>query len=204
MTRPSQARARRGLKVEAEQLARRGRGRPPQARPPAPGAAAGAAAPAAGAPPVAGAAPEDQGKQFGLVVRGITAPLYRAVCGAELPPAAWEEWGVAAAKFAAYYAPAIALHPGYQFAAASVVLAAPLCLAYPGYMAQRRAQLAKAKAEAAAAQQDGGGPPRPVPPAPPPRPAAPPPRPAPPTPPARSPGHSVGGGWGGLSRETPD
>lgn len=190
MTRPSQARSRRGLKAEAEQLARRGR--PPKDRPPGPAPAPGAA-PATAPVAVAGAPAEEQGKQFGLVVRGITAPLYKAVCGAELPAAAWEEWGVAAAKFAAYYAPALALHPGYQFAAASVVLAAPLALGYPGYMAQRRAQLAKAKAEAAAAQ-DGGAPRPPTAPTPPGR----------PVPPPRSPGHSVGGGWGGVTREPPD
>ena len=142
---------------------------------------------------MAGAPPEDQGKQFGLVVRGITAPLYKAVCGAELPPAAWEEWGVAAAKFAAFYAPAIAGHPGYQFAASSLVLAAPLLIGWPAYTAKRvaarKATLEALKA-AHAAERAGDGP---APPAVPPRPA-PPARPAPP-------GHSVGGGWTGAARD---
>lgn len=191
MTRPSQARGRRGLKAEAEQLARRGR--PPKDRPPGPAPAPGTA-PATAPPALAGAPPEEQGKQFGLVVRGITAPLYKAVCGAELPPAAWEEWGVSAAKFAAFYAPAIALHPGYQFVASSAVLAAPLALAWPAYLAQRRAQLSKAKAEAAGARRqgaDGTGPES--------SPAPRPPASAPGQPPR--PGHSVGGGWSGAPRE---
>lgn len=185
MTRPSQVRGRRGLKAEAEQLARRGR--PPKERQPGPAPAPGAA-PATASPAVAGAPPEEQGKQFGLTVGAMLAPMYVAVVGHELPPKAWEEWGVSAAKFAAFYAPAVAGHPGYQFVAASLVLAAPLALAWPAYQAQRRAALAKAKAEAAkSAGQDGPGPPAPS------RivPAAPPPR----------PGHSVGGGWTGAARD---
>jgi hypothetical protein len=189
MTRPSQARSRRGLKAEAEELARRGR--PP--KPPTPAAAA----PATGAKPVApqaGAQPpsENQGKQFGLTTRALVAPMYLAVCGFELPPAAWEEWGVAGAHFAAFYFPNAALHPGYQFVGSTAMMAIPLLLAWPSYAA-KRAAARKPKSEAAAP----AGPDPQLPPDPTTNSTEPKPAPAAESPPGRT---SIGGGWTGLPK----
>jgi len=157
MSRPSSARGRRGIKQEAAELAaRRGPGRPP--KPPAATAPPAPPAPAPGTATVAvaGAPTETQGAQFGLMVRAMVAPLYLAVCGFELPPAAWEEWGVAGGRFAAHYFPDVATHPATQFVAASVVLVMPVALAWPSYAA-RRAAAQKASAEAAKRAAGGGG-----------------------------------------------
>jgi hypothetical protein len=159
MSQPNSARSRRGIKQEAAELAaRRGPGRPPK-QPPAP---APTAAPGAGAPPVAPAVaqpPSDQqGAQFGLMVKAMVAPFYLAICGFELPAEAWAEWGIAGGHFAAYYFPNVALHPGAQFASATAMLLVPVALAWPAYAKQRAAQQ-KAAADAAKRAATGEAPP---------------------------------------------
>lgn len=198
--RPNAARARRGIRQEAEALARRGPGRPRKDRP-APAPAPAPVAPGGPAPaPVAGApAPgEEQGRQFGLLARALVKPVYLAVLGMELPEQAWAEWGVAGARFAAVYFPNAAAHPGYQFAAATAVLAVPLAVAWPTYQAKRAAARKAAAAEAArGAGESGTSEPARTPESPPnnggrglgARPAQPP--------------HSVGGGWSAAHRIPP-
>jgi hypothetical protein len=90
------------------------------------------------------------------MVRAMVGPLYLAVCGFELPPPAWEEWGIAGGRFAAHYFPDVATHPGTQFVAATAVLVMPVALAWPGY-AKKRAAAQKAAAEAAKRAAAGGG-----------------------------------------------
>ncbi len=188
MSRPSQARARRGIKAEAEQLARRGR--PTKAPGPAPAPPSANVKPAA-APAVPQPPSEQQGRQFGLTVRACLAPLYVAVCGAELPAPVWEEWGVAAGLFAAHYFPNAATHPGYQFAGATAILVLPVALAWPQYAANRAA-LRKADA---AKRQNGGSPEPPA--------AGKPAAPMPPKPPASPAATSIGTGWEKLKGAPP-
>jgi hypothetical protein len=112
-----------------------------------------------------------------------------AVLGFELPSTAWEEWGVASAHFAAFYFPQAALHPGYQFAGSTAMMALPLVLAWPAYTA-KRAAARKAAADAKAPKDaDPQAPPDPNSNS---TAAAPATTPAPRT--------SIGGGWQGLPK----